>query len=183
MRTLMLSIVVTLALAPMAAAQSTSAEEGLRGELARIDLSLKEIARALKQQAETQQADLLLKRVTLSLTQLAAGEERLKRIDKEIRTLRDEEAELQTSLKAVQARATQSDGAASRRDPTGEINSRMSTIQERLTPLGEQRIETQNEIERQRRDAREWQAGLRKILTRRPQTPPPNTGWGKNRRA
>src|SRR5260221_5534366 len=168
MRSLIISTVVVLVLAPMAAAQSTSAEEGLRGELARIDSSLKEIARALKQQAETQQADLLLKRVALSLTQLAAGDERLKRIDQEIRTLRDEEAELQTSLKAVQARATQADGAPSRRDPTGESNSRMSTIHERLTTLGEQRIETQNEIERQRRDAREWQAALDKFLTSRP---------------
>src|SRR6266480_1238635 len=97
MKTLMLSTVVVLLLSPMAAAQSTSGDETMRVELARIDASL-------KQQAETQQADLLLKRVTLSVTQLAASEERLKRIDQETRTLRDENTELQTSLKMLQAK-------------------------------------------------------------------------------
>ena len=168
MKTLMLSAVVALLLSPVAAAQSTSADESLRDELARIDASLKEIARALKQQAETQHADLLLKRVTLSLTQLAADEDRLKRIEQETRTLRDEEAELQTSLKMVQAKAAHSAATVTpHRDEIGEINSRLSTIQDRLTTLNEQRIESQNEIERLRRDAREWQTLLDKFLSSR----------------
>jgi chromosome segregation ATPase len=169
MKTLILSTVVALILSPMAAAQSTSADETMRVELARMDASLKEIARALKQQAETQQADLLLKRVTLSLTQFAAGEERLKRIDQETRTLRDEDAEMQTSLKMLTAKsATPETSATPHRDQIGEINSRVSTIQERLATLNEQRIETQNEIERLRSDAREWQAALDKFLSSRP---------------
>jgi chromosome segregation ATPase len=169
MKTLMLSAVLVLLLSPMVAAQSAKADEPLRAELASIDASLKEIARALKQQAETQQADLLLKRVTLSLTQLAGGEERLKKIEQEIGMLREQETELQTSLKVAQARAAAPDNAATpRRDQVWEINASLSRIQERLASLSEQRIDAQNEITRLRRDAREWQASLDKLLSNRP---------------
>lgn len=163
------AVLVFLALMPMAIAQPADTNESVRDQLARIDASLKEIARSLKQQADTQQADLLLKRVSLALTQLAAGEERLKRIDDEIRTVGERDAELRGSMKMFESKSPASESAAAtQREQIAEFNRLLARSEERLAALNQQRIETQNAIEAYRRDAREWQASLDKFLTSHP---------------
>ena len=163
------AVLLFLALTPLAIAQPADANDSVRDQLARIDASLKEIARSLKQQADTQQADLLLKRVSLALTQLAAGEERLKRFEDEMRTVGDQDAELRSSMKMLEGKAPASEtAAATQREQVAEINRLLARSEERLAALNQQRIETQNAIEAHRRDAREWQASLDKFLSSRP---------------
>ena len=169
MKKMTIAAVLLFVLMPIAAAQSADTNDSVRDQLARIDASLKEIARSLKQQADTQQADLLLKRVSLALTQLAASEERLKRIDDEIRKVSDQDGELRSSMKMLENKTPASETAATtQRDQIAEINRLLARSEERLTTLNQQRIETQNAIESHRRDAREWQASLDKFLANHP---------------
>jgi len=161
MKRSLICAVVLLSIRPlMAAPQAASADHDIHDELVRINASLREIALALKQQTEVQHADLLLKRVTLAATQLSAAEEKLKRIDQEIGTLREQNSEFETYLKSAQT-TTPSSSAA-------EIKSRIASIQERVGVLTQDRVGAQNEIETLRRDAREWQTSLDKLLVSRP---------------
>lgn len=169
MKKMTIPALLLFVLAPIAAAQSADTNDAVRDQLARIDASLKEIARSLKQQADTQQADLLLKRVSLALTQLAASEERLKRVEDEIRTVGDRDGELRSSMKMLESKTPASEtAAATQREQIAEINRLLARSEERLRALDQQKIETQNAIEAFRRDAREWQASLDKFLTNHP---------------
>ncbi|MDP9360823.1 MAG: hypothetical protein M3P29_05155 [Acidobacteriota bacterium] len=119
-----------------------------------MNATLKEIARSLKQQADTQKADLLLKRVTLATTQLANAQERLNRIDLDIRALENERGEFETLLAAKSATA-----------PRDGVKSHLQGVQERLNALRQERGSVQNDIEALRREARDWQTLLDKTIT------------------
>src|SRR5690348_1668712 len=127
-----------------------------------MNATLHEIARELR-------ADLMMKRVTLATTQLAAAEEKLKRIDQETGTVRDQLGEFEAAQKAIQAKEPASEEAANvRREQIAEINRRLTSFQDRLAVLARERIDSANEIEARRRVAREWQTQLDKALTNRP---------------
>ncbi|HEX7680388.1 MAG TPA: hypothetical protein VF713_19810, partial [Thermoanaerobaculia bacterium] len=84
------------------AASAFAAEETAHNDLAEINATLKEIAGMLRQQVETQKADLLLKRVTFATTQLASARERLSSIDREIALAERDRGDLETVLAARQ---------------------------------------------------------------------------------
>ena len=163
MKPLLGGFLLSVIMSGVASAQGT-AEQSLRDELAQINVSLKDIASALKQQAETQQADLLLKRVTLATTQLSAAEEKPKRIDQEIRGLREQRASFEGEIKTLQERTPSSEEI---RGEIAAMKSRLPTIEERIGALNQERIGADNEIAMLRRDQREWQALLDKFLTTR----------------
>ena len=141
------------------AASAFAAEEPTHNDLAEINATLKEIARTLKQQVETQKADLLLKRVTFATTQLANARERLSSIDREIALAEKDRGELETILAARQRDMPAGDLRI------GEVKSQWQEIRDRLSTLHQQRISAENDIEAQRRDVREWQALLDKTIT------------------
>ena len=147
----------------VASAQAT-ADQSLRDELAQINASLKDIANTLKQQAETQQADLLLKRATFAATQLSAAEERLKRIDQDARTLRGQSGEYEMMAKRRQSKTPPEELST-------EAGEQLAEMKERLVALGQERITAENEIVTLRRDEREWRALLDKFLTSRLPSP------------
>ena len=130
----------------VASAQAT-ADQSLRDELAQINASLKDIANTLKQQAETQQADLLLKRATFAATQLSAAEERLKRIDQDARTLRAQSGEYEMMAKRRQSKTPPEELST-------EAGEQLAEMKERLVALGQERITAENEIVTLRRDER-----------------------------
>ena len=134
--------------------------------LAEIAATLKQIERTLKEQTEIQKADLLLRRVAFASTQLAAAQEKLRRISEEIRTRRDEGAELETGLTLIEKETPASDTAAAvHRARIAETKSRMTNAQDRLNALEQDRVAAENEIQTLRREARDWQAFLDKTLT------------------
>jgi chromosome segregation ATPase len=136
-----------------------AAEEPAHNDLAEINATLKEIARTLKQQVETQKADLLLKRLTFATTQLANARERLSAIDREIALAEKDRGELETLIAARQRDMPAGDPRI------GEIKSQWQEVKDRLSALHQQRITAENDIEAQRRDVREWQALLDKAIT------------------
>ncbi len=138
----------------LAASAFAAEDQPTHNDLVEMNATLKEIARSLKQQADTQKADLLLKRVTLATTQLANAQERLNRIDLDIRALENERGEFETLLAAKSATA-----------PRDGVKSHLQGVQERLNALRQERGSVQNDIEALRREARDWQTLLDKTIT------------------
>jgi len=170
MKTWLCGVVILLAI-PCLAESPTPATADLSGhaELVRIAATLNEIELTLKHQAETPKADLLLKRLMFSSTQLASARENLRRIEEEIRARRDESAGLETGLAVVDRETPASDSAAAvHRARMAEIKSRMASIQDRLNTLEQDRVAAENEIQTLRREARDWQALLDRTLTSPP---------------
>lgn len=150
----------------LAASTAFAAEDQpTHNDLAEMNATLKEIARTLRQQAETQRADLLLKRVTLATTQLAKAQERMHVIDQEIGARESERGEFETLLAAAQKETAPRGTQASSREQVGEIKTRLQSLQERLSALRQERVTAENDIEAQRREARDWQTLLDKTLT------------------
>jgi chromosome segregation ATPase len=141
------------------AASSAFAAEDPRNELAEINATLKDIAHMLKQQVETQKADLLLKRVSLSTTQLSNARERLIAIDREIALGEKDRSEMESILANNQKLLPAGDARIT------EIKSQWQAIQDRLSALRQERITVQNDVEALRREVREWQSLLDKTLT------------------
>jgi chromosome segregation ATPase len=151
---------ICLAASPASAAQ----DQPMHSDLAEMNATLKEIARALKQQAETQKADLMLKRITLATTQLAKARERLNGIDQEMRARESERGEFETLLAAAQKEPA-TPGRPASREQIAEIKARLQGLQERLSALRQERVAVENEIEALRREARDWQTLLDKTIT------------------
>ncbi len=142
-----------------AASSAVAAEEPTHNDLAEINATLKEIARTLRQQVETQKADLLLKRVAFATTQLANTRDRLISIDREIALAEKDRGELEMVLAARQRDTPAGDPRIA------EIKSQWQEVKDRLSALRQQRITVENDIEAQRRDVRDWQALLDKAIT------------------
>jgi chromosome segregation ATPase len=119
----------------------------------------------LKQQAESQKVDVLMKRVTLAATQLTNAQDRLSRIGQERRSLESERNELETRLAMFQKEPLSSPDAEANIARIAGIRNRLQTIQERLNALRQEQITAENEIEALRREARDWQALLDKTIT------------------
>jgi len=152
---LSLSIAITFSLRAQ-----TTMPPAQRSELGEISDALKRIETALKHQTEIQKADVLLRRVMFAATQIATAEASLKKLDDEGRTLRAENTDLQSALKRLDA-ATESEA---QREQLSYAKNRMTTIQERLSAIEQERVSSANEIQALRRDSREWQAMLDKTL-------------------
>ena len=164
-------IVLLLFVTPGLAALSPSGadDRDTRAELAEMNTTLKEIARLLKEQATLQKSDLLMRRVSLASTELAAAQERLKRLDEESGAARSAQAEFEGMLIRVQAEtATSKEAGAARQSQINGIKSRLSAIQERLAVTNRDTISTQNEIETLRRDLQDWRRLLDKALASNP---------------
>ena len=146
----------------LAGSSAAAAEDrAAHDDLAEMNATLKEIARTLRQQAETQKADLLLKRVMLATTQLANAQDRLNRIDRELSALDAERLELENQLASQKEAGPSGDAPARAR----ETKSRWQSVQDRLSALRQERGFADNDISALRREARDWQTLLDKTLT------------------
>lgn len=152
-------VLVVVFSACLAASSVLGAEEPTHNDLAEMNATLKEIARALKQQVEAQKGDLLLKRMTFAATQLTNAQERLNSIDRAAATLDKDRIELESMLAAAQKEAQPGDGAPSR------LKSQWQSLQDRLSALRQERIGVENDIQSLRREVRDWQTLLDKTLT------------------
>jgi chromosome segregation ATPase len=152
-------ILVVVFSACLAASSAFAADEPTHNDLAEMNATLKEIARALKQQLETQKGDLLLKRMTFAATQLTNAQERLNSIDRAAATLDKDRLELESMLAAAQKEAQPGDGAPAR------LKSQWQAVQDRLNALRQERIGVENDIQSLRREVRDWQTLLDKTLT------------------
>lgn len=140
-----------------------------RNELAEINATLKEIAVLLKQQVAAQKGDLLLKRVGMATTQLAAAQERLKRIEGEIRAISSESSELDSRISRLQVAALESGETTEARNARlNDTRKGLASLQERWAALSQERISAQNEVGTLQRDARDWQATLDRMLASSP---------------
>lgn len=135
------------------------------GDFVEMNATLKEIARLLKQQAEAQKVDVLMKRVTLAATQLASAQDRLNRIGGERRSVESERNELDTRLAMLQKEAVSSPEADANLARIAGIRNQLQTLQDRLNTLRQEQITAENEIETLRREARDWQTLLDKTIT------------------
>lgn len=165
------SAVVVLVAMPCLAESPTPATADASGhaDLVKIAATLNQIELTLKQQAETQKADLLLKRLMFTSTQLAATQENLKRVSEEIRVRRNENADLETGLAMLEKEIPPSDNAlAMRRARIADARSRLANDQDRLNALEQEKVAAENEIQSLRREARDWQAMLDRALTSPP---------------
>ncbi len=165
------SAVIVLMAMPCLAESPTPPTADLSGhaDLAKIAAALNQIELTLKQQAETQKADLLLKRLMFVSTQLAATQESLKRISEEIRVRRNENAELETGLAMLEKEIPPSDNAlAIHRARIADARSRLANDHDRLNALEQEKVAAENDIQTLRREARDWQALLDRALTSPP---------------
>src|SRR5712692_10558559 len=164
------ALLFLLIISPGAAARpTTSDDQPVRAELAEINVTLKEIAAILKQQAAAQKGDLLMKRLTFTSTQLAAAQEKLKRLDQEIRVLREESADLEGRLSRMQTETPPpEETATTRRTRTLQIRSSLAAIQDRIGAVSQDKVAVENDVEALRREARDWQTLLDKTLTGMP---------------
>jgi chromosome segregation ATPase len=138
-----------------------------RLELAEMNNTLKEIAALMKEQASLQRSDLLMRRVTLASTELAAAQERLKRLDQELTAIKSEQAEFEGMLSRVQAENTTSEESrATRQVRINGIKNRLAAIQERNGVVNRETISAQNEIEPLRRDLQDWRNLLDRALAK-----------------
>jgi predicted nucleic acid-binding Zn-ribbon protein len=159
MKTYALALSLSIAIPFSLSAQST-APSAQRNDLGEISDTLKRIESALKHQTEIQKADVLLRRVMFAAAQIATAEASLKKLDDESRTLRAENTDLESAMKRLET-ASESDA---QRAQLSYAKNRMTTIQERLSTIEQERVSTANEIQALRRDSREWQAMLDKTL-------------------
>ena len=149
----------------LAASTAFAAEEPpTHNDLAEINATLKEIARSLKQQVQTQKADVLLKRLTFATAQLANAQERLNKIDKEIGIAESDRGEFETLLAAAQKETPRVD-PTSKETEIAANKARLQAIRDRLSALNQERISAENDIGTLRRDARDWQELLDKAIT------------------
>ena len=150
----------------LAASPALAAEDQpTHNDLVEMNTTLKEIVRALKQQAETQKADLLLKRVTLATTQLANAQERLSRIDRELAALENERGEVEAVMAAAQREQTPPADPVAAQARTAEIKRHWQSVQDRLNGLRQERVVAENDLGALRREARDWETLLDKMLT------------------
>ena len=154
-----LAPLLPLAIAFSLSAQS-SAPAAQHNDLGEIADSLKRIEAALKHQTEIQKADVLLRRVMFAATQVVTAEASLKKIEDEGRTLRAENADLESAVKRLESMAA----SEAQRTQLSYAKNRMTTIQERLSAIEQERVSIANEIQTLRRDSRDWQAMLDKML-------------------
>jgi chromosome segregation ATPase len=147
----------------LTASSAFAAEDPTHNDLAEINATLKEIARMLKQQLETQKGDLLLKRVTFAATQLANAQERLNGIDREIGLKEKDRGEWESMLSAQQ-KAPPGDPAVTQ-SRIAALRSDLQSIQDRLNALHQERITVENDVQTLRREARDWQTLLDKTIT------------------
>ena len=150
-----LSIAITFSLRAQTTVPPTQ-----RSELSEISDTLKRIESVLKHQTDIQKADVLLRRVMFAATQIATAEASVKKLDDESRTLRAENTDLESAVKRLET-ARESDA---QRVQLSYAKNRMTTIQERISAIEQERVSTANEIQALRRDSREWQAMLDKTL-------------------
>jgi len=159
MKTYALALSLSIAIPFSLSAQST-APSAQRNDLGEISDTLKRIESALKHQTEIQKADVLLRRVMFAAAQIATAEASLKKLDDEGRTLRAENTDIESAMKRLET-ASESDA---QRAQLSYAKNRMTTIQERLSTIEQERVSTANEIQALRRDSREWQAMLDQTL-------------------
>jgi chromosome segregation ATPase len=145
-----------------AAPASATEDQPTHSDLVEMNATLKEIARSLKQQAATQKADVLLKRVTLATTQLATAQERWNRLEQERRALEGERGELETMLTAAQKETPDTDATRAR---IAGIRSHLQGLQDRLNALRQEQVAAENDVATLRREARDWQTLLDKMIT------------------
>lgn len=165
------SAVIVLVAMPCLAQSPTppTADPSAHADLAKIAAALNQIELTLKQQAETQKADLLLKRLMFVSTQLAATKESLKRTSEEIRVRRNENAEIETRLAMIEKEIPPSDNAlANQRARIADARSSLANDQDRINALEQEKVAAENEIQSLRREARDWQALLDRALTSPP---------------
>jgi chromosome segregation ATPase len=152
---------------PVSAADAKDQEVSAR--LAEMNTTLKDIARLLREGAALQKSDLLMKRVTLASTQFAAAQEHAKRVDQELRTAKSDESEFEGLLGRLQSERSASDDARNaQQSQMRDIKTHLSAIRDRLSALNQEKIETDNDLERLRSDTREWQKLLDRSLTASP---------------
>lgn len=138
-----------------------------RSQLAEMNSTLKEMVLLLKEQAAMQKSDLLMRRVTLASTELAAAQERLRRLDQELVGIKSEQDEFEGMLSRVQVEDTTSEASrATRQSRMSGIKSRLAAIQDRFGAVTRDTISTQNEIETLRREVQDWRNVLDKALVK-----------------
>lgn len=159
MKTCAFTLALLIAVPSLLYAQSNAAP-AQRSDLTEISETLKRIEAALKHQTEIQKADLLLRRVMFAATQIATAETSLKRVDEEIRSLRGESGDIEIAIKRLE----QTPESEERQAQLLNARSRITSLQDRLAALEQERVSAQNAIQGLRRDNREWQALLDKTL-------------------
>ncbi len=154
--------VLLFALAGMTGAQeSAPAEATLPAELARLNSTMQEIVKLLKQQIEGQESGLLIKRIELSGRTLIAKKERLRKVRSEAASLEEEEESLVQYLEAVEqelAEATENDAHQQMQLMTME--QRLKYAKRRRQELARELMVLENDVAAEEEDMEILEAAL-----------------------
>ena len=156
---------------PLPAQEAPAGEPAVRdtpGELAKLNDTLREIAQLLRQQAETTELDLFLKRVQLADARLRDSERALTAVQSEQRSLEGERSQLELRLRIVaQEGGDQGADAGTLESMRGQIQLELARVRRRQGEVAASLSALENERAARRRDLEEWESVLDRRLGRR----------------
>jgi hypothetical protein len=167
--------VLVFLLAPLLAAPSyTTAQEPSQAtevvaQLATMNATLGELLRLIRQGAERQDIDLLMKRVELSSGLVAEAGRRLREVESELSDLENESGNVETKLAMLRL---QKDSASSPETVQqfeimeSQSQSQMKKLRERMALLRSEVVGLKADLEANRDELRDWKVTLDKRLTR-----------------
>ncbi len=167
MRNLAVATTFLLLTAAPALAQAPVATDGaVAAELAKLNLTLKEIETLLRRQGESDELGLLIQRVELAGARLAEQERALETAESERRSLdrRKGQLELRLTLMAAELERAESDLPADEVEATiAHVEAQLRLIRHRATELADEIAQLESTVASQSADLQAWQS----ILDRR----------------
>jgi len=159
--------VVLLAATGAAHAEAPPPVPDLGRELARLNATLSDIRSLLERQLETQNLDLLMKRMELAAAQVSDAESRLGRAAASLESLEEESAALTDRLAVVEAELLRGDAEGDPGAMAGFVAQLESTLERIEDRLRDKRLEIaglENLLASKERDLRDWQELLDRRL-------------------
>ncbi len=129
------------------AQESALVETSIPEELARLNLTMQEIVKLLKQQVEGQDTSLLIKRVELSGRTLIAKKERLRKVKSEAADLEEEEESLTQLLEAFEQQLSEmTENEVHQQMQMGSMEQRLKSVKRRRQELARELMVLENDV-------------------------------------
>jgi chromosome segregation ATPase len=152
--------------APLQAQPAAGGGDPVAVELAKLNATLKDIALLLRQQGESGELELLIKRVELAETRLAERERALAAAEAEQRSLDGERSQLELSLEMIAAQAERGGGElpdTQAEAMTAQTEAQLRRVRQRTAELAREIAGLENAIASQAAEVQSWKS----ILDRR----------------
>lgn len=158
-RAIATTLLITLLAIPGQAQPAADAEpDGLTAEVAKLNVTLEEVVKLMRQQVEGQTLDLLMKRIQLSADRVGQTERDLRAAQKQRESYADEKLELEDRMKMFEDQVDRGHLDETEMEAfTQRLETSLERLEKRLRSSGQEIAELEGSLANQRQDLREWQ--------------------------